>query len=71
MSKDQISDTTGKLVGMVRICRIETIRSQVLNVARCMDAVHRLNGSGLFSINGLRYSRSPLRRVSIIGSFDY
>lgn len=40
--------TKGKLVGMVRMLRIETIRSQVLRrLLNAMNAVQRLNGNGL------------------------
>jgi len=40
--------TKGKLVGMVRRLRIETIRSQVLRrLINAMNAVQRLNGNGL------------------------
>ena len=50
--------TKGKLVGMVRRLQIETIRSQVLRcLINAMNAVQRLNGSGLtiqVCIEGLR-----------------
>jgi hypothetical protein len=43
-------------VGVVRICKIGTIGSQVLLRLK-VDAVHRLDGGGLSS-DGLRYSRT-------------
>lgn len=35
-------------MGMVRICSVEIIRSQVLTLARGMDAVHRSDVGGSF-----------------------
>jgi hypothetical protein len=51
-------------VGMVRIHRIRIIGSQVLNLVRDMDAVHRLNGSGS-PIGGLRYSRAHSKECPV------
>nr|QYA18425.1 hypothetical protein KOM_12_156 [Clandestinovirus] len=51
--------------GTVKIVRMQQwkIRSQVLNSVMSMDAVQRLNGSGLKCKNfGLRYSPAPLER---------
>jgi hypothetical protein len=56
--KGLASALQGNFVGIVRMQKMKqwVIRSQVLNISNgiCMDAVHRLNGSGgLFYTSGL------------------
>ena len=53
------SGTVGKLAGMVRICSIGLIGSQVLYE----NAVHRLNGGGLTESCWLKIKSVPLERV--------